>query len=143
MWLRLTLRIAAVVMLLAMSRPAFADWHGVGRYWGLGWSDGYHARNACPPRRGIHHHGEMAVPWWAVPAADGEALPHPAAPRKVSTARPMDADGLGRPSYRPTHPDGPTLFRQPGEGSSVLTLESPLPSPSASPQAAAGLGLTQ
>jgi hypothetical protein len=129
MWLRLTLRIAAAVTLVAMARPAVADWHGVGRHWGLGWSDGYHARNACPPRRGIHHHGETAVPWWAIPAADGEPLPHPAAARKVSAAR-------------PTHPDGPTLFRQPGEGSSVLTLDGPLPSPSASPQAAAGPDLT-
>lgn len=47
-----------------------ADWM---HYWirptGLGWSDGYHAFDQCPPRHGHHpiRHGATLPPWGTAP----------------------------------------------------------------------------
>jgi hypothetical protein len=92
--------------------------HSMGRYWGVCWSDGYHSRAACPPKRHVSHHHQpapapTAVPWWKVPAADAEELPHPA--------------GQGPATSRTFPPSGPSLLRQPGEGSSVTVSSAPNP----------------
>lgn len=52
--IRRFLSAVAAALLLATGAPAFADggdWSG--RFWGLGWGDGYHA----PPRSGALHFG--------------------------------------------------------------------------------------
>jgi len=114
------LRRTIIPLVLALAAGTFvpaarAHWFsGVGRYLGVGWSDGYHAKNACPPRgAGACPSGSPETPWWAVPALSGDSLPHPAAGT----------------SSRARIPSGPSLFRQPGEGSSVIVTESPASSP--------------
>ena len=106
---RTILPLVTVIAALSMSPTAHAHWwDGVGRHLGVGWGDGYHAKNACPPRHPNRNgmYGPVEVPWWAAPPAPAESLPHPA----------------------PGHPGphiqaGPSLFRQPGEGSSVIVTE--------------------
>ena len=92
------------------------------RRWGIGWSDGYHSHTACPPKRHVIPHKStftafpMAapksepIPWWKVPAAPTETYPGEVLPTPAS----LEA-GTSRKS--PT--SGPSLFRQPGEGSSL------------------------
>jgi hypothetical protein len=91
--------------------------HAIGRYLGMGWSDGYHSRTACPPKRHIVHHqptpAPAPIPWWKIPAEGAEALPAPAAQQPDTT--------------RSFPPSGPSLFRQPGEGSSVTVSSTPNP----------------
>lgn len=42
----------ALILVLATAATAQAGWlNSLGRHWGLGWSDGYHACDQCPPRR--------------------------------------------------------------------------------------------
>jgi hypothetical protein len=53
--------------------------HGAGRHLGVGWSDGYHSRTACLPRRAAQVAPRQAPPWWTIPAAESGPLPHPAA----------------------------------------------------------------
>jgi hypothetical protein len=89
----------AILAAVTFAPSARAHWFsGVGRYLGAGWGDGYHAKNACPPRRaGAGPHGSAETPWWAMPG--------------------------------PHQPAGPSLFRQPGEGSSVIVTETPAANP--------------
>src|SRR5262245_43970389 len=110
MLIQVIVRIAAVVTLVAVVTPARGDGmgHSFGRWLGVGWGDGYHSHYACPPRQG--HHGQQNLPWWATPAADAELLPQPAN---------LPSSGRHFP------PAGQTLFRQPGEGSSVIISDSP------------------
>ena len=84
---------------LSVAPAARAHWFS-GRHWGVGWGDGYHAFNACPSN---------STSAWAVGVPQAEILPHP-------TTR-----AVGRPHA----PSGPSLFRQPGEGSSVIVSEAP------------------
>ena len=87
--------------------------HSFGRYAGIHWGDGYHSRSACPPKRHAAWYGqatEAAAPWWTVPASELEKLPPPR------------QDGVMTPASRPA---GPSLFRQPGEGSSTIGPPAP------------------
>jgi hypothetical protein len=108
---RTILPFAIVVSLLTVTPLVRAELpHALGRYTGVGWSDGYHSRVACPPKRQIVPHTQPAVkpvPWWAIPAsdADSEQLPSPATNEPATSRSPQ--------------PTGTSLFRQPGEGSSV------------------------
>jgi len=92
----------------------------IARHHGIGWSDGYHSRAACPPKKIVQHRSAAVfpastpksapVPWWKIPPAPtepamGEPLPAPAAKEAAPT--------------RFSTTSGPSLFRQPGEGSSV------------------------
>lgn len=117
-----TLSLTIVSVLLAVSaattlraEPA----NSIGRYLGVGWSDGYHSHAACPPKRHVVRTilpgppaarsaaPAKSIPWWMIPADNPENLPPPpdAAP---STSAP-----------------GASLFRQPGEGASVHAPASP------------------
>ena len=50
-------RVASRGLLLgALVFPARADWHYLIRTSGLGWSDGYHAYDQCPPKKPLHQH---------------------------------------------------------------------------------------
>jgi hypothetical protein len=111
---RLILRVVGVLSIGAILSCARADWHhSLGRHLGVGWGDGYHSRTACPPRRSPGYFGSQpSPPWWATPAAEAEPLPHPAAPPKPDSAQPFPAGG-------------PSLFRQPGEDSSVIISSGP------------------
>jgi hypothetical protein len=103
---RLILSCVAILASVAIVPPARGEWiHSVGRYLGVGWSDGYHSHTACPPKRALKKAAAPAgpPPWWTIPADAAEPLPHPAAKRPISTSSP------------PT--TGQSLFRQPGEGS--------------------------
>ncbi len=111
--LRSILLLLLVVSILGMTPAARADWlRGAGRYLGVGWSDGYHARNACPPRHNpACPNCQPQVPWWAVPAPQSEPLPHPAS--------------LPPAGALPRTPGGPSLFRQSGEGTTVTITDGP------------------
>jgi hypothetical protein len=88
--------------------------HHIGRYLGTGWSDGYHSRAACPPKRGLMHMAPQEakpLPWWMIPAEDAQPLPKTAPQEELPI---------------PDAATGPSLFRQPGEGSSIY----PQPAPS-------------
>lgn len=101
MSIRARLPLVAAVTILSIAPAARGEFpHNVGRYTGIGWSDGYHSRTACPPKQHLAIHKPVAAvkptptPWWKIPATD------------VQTA------------------NGPSLFRQPGEGT---TLNAPTP----------------
>src|SRR4029434_8944681 len=100
--------ILAVVSVLTIAPTARAEFPlSVCRYLGCHWGDGYHSGATAPPKRhtSYYQRGEVpaSVPWWQIPAA-GEELPYPG-PSAAS---------------RPFPPSGPSLFRQPGDGSSVV-----------------------
>jgi hypothetical protein len=106
--------IAAVGFFVVMTQSARGELPSMGRYLGVGWGDGYHSGTACPPKRHIAHHSygfpvpataptETPIPWWKIPAVQPEELPAPKS-NAATTSFP---------------PSGPSLFRQPGEGSSV------------------------
>jgi hypothetical protein len=103
---RLIVLLVAILAAVSFAPPARGEWmHSIGRYLGVGWSDGYHSQTACPPK----HVARKPValpgppPWWTIPADSAEPLPHPAAKQPVSASA--------------TPPAGQSLFRQPGEGS--------------------------
>jgi hypothetical protein len=107
----LTLLLVSVVAVLSMAPIVRADyWHALGRHLGHGWGDGYHSRAACPPKQLLRSSAPPAksVPWWMIPAEGAEPLPAP---------------GEVLPS--PSSATGPSLFRQPGEGSSVHPSAAP------------------
>lgn len=98
----------SIVMCFSLAAAAEANWlNGVGRYLGVGWSDGYHSQSNCPPKHagGNCPNCNPSTPWWATPA-QSEMLPHPA-----------------RAPIGPHMPTGPSLFRQSGDGSSVIVTE--------------------
>jgi hypothetical protein len=106
---RAILPLITVVASLMLATAAQANWlNGVGRYLGVGWSDGYHSRTACPPKRpgGNCPNCDPEAPWWAKPATTAEPLPHPAGVSRAPAS-------------------GPSLFRQPGTGSSVIISDQP------------------
>ena len=78
--------------------------HQCGRRAGIGWSDGYHSHAACPPQAPLIMHTQVAaakpvaLPWWKIPTVGASSSANSA-------------------SFRPT--SGPSLFRQPGEGTSI------------------------
>jgi hypothetical protein len=102
-WLSFGVAIAAMTIVpLAKAEPR----HSVSRYLGVHWSDGYHSQTACPPKRGAVYFPAFEsasasgpVPWWKIPSPEAERLPAPA-------------------NIQPT--PGASLFRQPGEGSTVM-----------------------
>ena len=92
---------ALTIVPLAKAEPP----HSLSRYLGVHWSDGYHSRTACPSKRSAVYFPAFEsapaggpVPWWKIPSTEAERLPAPAA----------------------SQPGGASLFRQPGEGSSVI-----------------------
>lgn len=96
-----------MVVAIVASLPSLAGEpvHSLGRHFGHGWSDGYHSRAACPPKRHFHSAPDPVaapMPWWMVPAAEAEPLPYPSG-KEPATSR-----------YSPA--SGPTLFRKPGDG---------------------------
>lgn len=106
--------LTATGLVLAIAQSGRAELPSVGRYLGVGWGDGYHSRTACPPKRHVAHHSypfaipatapqEKPIPWWKIPAVQ---------PEELSTPEPTATTSTFPPS-------GPSLFRQPGEGSSV------------------------
>lgn len=103
--------ICAMLLIATTARGEPAQ--SCGRYLGVGWGDGYHSRTACPPKRHVIHHLPAAfappaaapIPWWKIPAVDAETIPTPAPQLPATTT-----------TFPPT---GPSLFREPGEGSSV------------------------
>jgi len=117
----------AVVAVVALAQSVRGELpNSIGRHLGVGWSDGYHSRTACPPKRHtIHQIQHLAVPptapaakpipWWKIPA-EPEPVPAPA-PQPIGTTATFP-------------PSGPSLFRQPGEGSSVTVQGTPNAPPS-------------
>jgi len=105
MWIRSIARLAAMLSLVAATTTAQAnDMHSFGRWMGIGWGDGYHSHYACPPRHSGAGRAQQKLPWWAIPASVGE----------------------GQSGAAHTFPPaGPSLFRQAGEGSSVIISDSP------------------
>jgi hypothetical protein len=111
------LTVVTVLLILPAASTLRADHaQAVGRYLGVGWGDGYHSRTACPPKRHILHVTAAAMPnsppakplpWWMIPADSPENLPPPHE-ETPSTSAP-----------------GASLFRQPGDGSSVHPPASP------------------
>ena len=99
----------AVVLTLTIVPLAQAHWFSdLGRHLGMGWSDGYHAQNDCPPQHGSAHCRSCSpqTVLWGNSAVEPEGLAHP------------------RASHGGRHvPTGPSLFRYPGEGSSVIVNE--------------------
>src|SRR5262245_46078652 len=89
----------------------------LGRYLGFGWGDGYHSHTACPPKWHFPHHQTMpaacSAPLWTVPPSVLEPLPPAPTPQPITTG-----------SFPPR---GPSLFRQPGEGSSVSISSTAVP----------------
>jgi|SRR4051812_44020648 hypothetical protein len=77
--------VAAVAILMVGEAVSAHDVLTVGRWSGIGWSDGYHSHAGCPPKpRVVAHHvvkpqpvKQKPIPWWMVPAADAEQLPAP------------------------------------------------------------------
>jgi hypothetical protein len=92
----------------------------IGRHLGLGWGDGYHSHTACPPKRHplraalppAPPQPAKALPWWMIPADSPENLPTP-------------HDAPSSPATPNTGAPGTSLFRQPGDGSSVYSPTSP------------------
>ena len=105
MKIRSVVRSVAIVALLSLATTAQAEWaNGVVRWLGVGWSDGYHSHYACPPRHvAAKKQTAEKLPWWAIPAADAQPA--------IST---------GPTGYPPA---GASLFRSPGEGSSVIVSD--------------------
>jgi hypothetical protein len=93
---------ALVVMFLTMAPHAAGGWpHQLGRFTGHGWSDGYHAARRRPHAATLHPSPSTSLPWWAHPADPD--------PSEESVSEPLP----------PGLPPGNSLFRQPGDGTSV------------------------
>src|SRR5262245_31683435 len=93
--------LALALTLVTIVSPARAHWGSLGRHLACGWSDGYHAANLCAPKAQV-----WSPNGWMSPL-QAEPLPHPGAAAQ----------------YR--QPAGPSLFRQPGAGSSVIVTDGP------------------
>ena len=78
---RWILTFVAILLLFTAPSAVRGEWHtSAGRWLGFGWSDGYHARPLASPRRYPSAPGpKQPLPWWATPAAETDAQPHPAA----------------------------------------------------------------
>jgi len=110
------LTLIAVVSLVTTTPPAQAEFPlSMCRYLGCHWGDGYHSGTTPPPKHHTTYHRPCdvpaSVPWWKIPAA-AEELPYPAPSSAAS---------------RSTPPSGPSLFRQPGEASSVVRTTAAFP----------------
>ena len=109
----------------SIGAEARADFpNSCGRYLGIGWSDGYHSHSACPPKAKVSHPRPVAVPvvvtapvmpapaavpWWKIPAAPPEAAPIESMPAPATDGESDSSSSAGQ-----------SLFRQPGEGTSVM-----------------------
>src|SRR5262245_3852254 len=111
-----TNRLVMVVAVMSVVTAARAHTpNTVGRYLGIGWSDGYHSPTTCLPK------GHAIIPvMTTAPIAPAPAIPWwkiPATPEPISAPAPQAA---------PTSSSaGQSLFRRPGEGSSVTALNAP------------------
>ena len=112
--------LAAVLVVSTIPAARAHTPNAVGRYLGIGWSDGYHSHTACPPKQHAIQQRQVgvpimttspiapapaSVPWWKIPATP-ERIPAPEPTPGASSA-------------------GESLFRQPGEGASVTALNAP------------------
>lgn len=94
-------RIAAMLLILVPTPAARAGWlNEWGRHLGIGWSDGYHAFDQCPPRRGaccaIPPAGYLPAGPITVPGMETESAPTPASPQ--SHPLPVPRTTARRPS---------------------------------------------
>jgi hypothetical protein len=134
--------LVAVMLAIAIMPPARGQSpNTIGRYLGVGWSDGYHSHTACPPKPPIVHHrpapvpvvttmppvaaampapARPQIPWWKIPATPVE--PAPAEPAASSAAQPAPPAQAGAADDSSA---ARSLFRQPGEGSSVTVADGP------------------
>jgi hypothetical protein len=118
----------AVILLPIVPAARAQSPNSCGRYLGIGWSDGYHSHTACPPKRHAIHQRSVgvpvmttapiapapaSVPWWKIPAVPSEAAPPEPIPAPLPQSAPSSSSA------------GQSLFRQPGEGSSVTALNAP------------------
>ncbi len=88
----------ALILVLATAASAQAGWfNGLGRHLGLGWSDGYHACDQCPPQR----HSSFAIPPGGLPFYETIVLPD---------KQPTPAKG---PDSLPPPRSAPPLFELP------------------------------
>lgn len=101
--------VMALGLILATAATAHAGWlNRLGRHLGLGWSDGYHAFDQCPPSGGQ----TFAIPPGGLvptgPSFIPDAQPTPAMPHPEMLPPPQAA--AGRPSHSVTpHPVIPLL----------------------------------
>lgn len=90
----------ALILVLATALTAQAGWwSGLGRHLGIGWSDGYHAFDQCPPSR---DQGFAIPPGGVVPTGPSyipDAQPTPAMPHAETLPPPRAAR---RPSQSAT-----------------------------------------
>jgi hypothetical protein len=120
MTMKLTIiKIASLGLVLgSMVLPARADWFNyVVRTSGLGWSDGYHAYDQCPPRHSKH---AFALPGYG----GGSAAPH----------APYYFEQPGHSQQQSDLPEAP-LPSAPANGPALRSPESPMTSTLPDPQA--------
>lgn len=84
----------AVVAALAFATPVQAGWlQEFNRSFGLGWSDGYHARTTCPPKRHQSHHSPSVPSWiYGEETFSPEILPAESLPTPQNSSRRTPAD---------------------------------------------------
>jgi cell division septation protein DedD len=96
--------------------------NAVGRYLGIGWSDGYHSHTACPPKQHAIHQRPVGVPVMAT----GPVAPAPAPVPWWKTPVTPEPIPAPEPQAAPSSSSaGQSLFRQPGDGPSVTALNAP------------------
>jgi len=128
--------VTSLVVLTATLTIVPAAWgqspNSCGRYLGIGWSDGYHSHTACPPKTHAIHPWPVAVPvvttapimpapappppvpWWKIPATQTQAQPAEQIPWPAAAQDTAAGSSAGS-----------SLFRQPGESSSVTVSNGP------------------
>ncbi|MDX1945605.1 MAG: hypothetical protein SFU86_09355 [Pirellulaceae bacterium] len=98
-------RLVAILLIMAATAPARADWlQELNRNLGLWWSDGYHAHGDCPP---CHQRD-----WYAAPRRNWQPCPSFGSPLEyLPTPAPSPAEG--KSSRRPgaTVPASPVSVR--------------------------------
>ncbi len=88
----------AIVCLAGCANSASAgDWNSLGRFFGLGWSEGYHAYNGCPTceQRWVHGQASVSLTPYYSPGPTAETLVAPRTAPPV-TARPNPSPDSSR-----------------------------------------------